>query len=113
MQELRETILHLTITTIISLNVTDLDQYGTGPIENAARVPLFEDEPSEIAHRNEIVELIYNDLSQFEKMIIMFYYHEGLTMREMGEILSLSESRVCQLHTRLLDRLKDKFIKEY
>ena len=40
-------------------------------------------------------------------------YHENLTMKEIGEILKLSESRVCQLHSRLLDRLKDKYSNEF
>lgn len=113
LQELRDIILHVTIYNIIPLNMSEIEQYAGNSMDPADRMPLFEDEPSEIAHRKEIVEMIYDDLSQFEKMIIMFYYHEGLTMKEIGEVVQISESRVCQIHTRLLDRLKDKFSGEY
>jgi RNA polymerase sigma factor for flagellar operon FliA len=112
-EELRETILHVTISNIIPLNVTDTEQYSGSGLDLSDRLPLFEHEPSEIVHRNEIVELIYNNLSQVEKMIIMFYYHEGLTMKEIGEVLQISESRVCQVHARLLERLKEKYREEY
>jgi RNA polymerase sigma factor for flagellar operon FliA len=36
------------------------------------------------------------------------YYYEGLTMKEIGKILDLTESRVCQIHTNVLGRLKDQ-----
>jgi RNA polymerase sigma factor for flagellar operon FliA len=111
--ELKDIILHVTISNIIPLNVSELDHYTGSGMDLSERLPLFEDEPSEIAHKNEIVDLIYNNLSQIEKMIIMFYYHEGLTMKEIGEVLQISESRVCQIHTRLLDRLKDRYSEEY
>ncbi len=79
-QVLRDTILSVTLSNIIPLNVAEIDQLGGSGADLSDRVPLFEDEPSEIAHRNEIVELIYMSLSQIEKLIIMFYYHEGLTL---------------------------------
>ena len=96
---------------IIPLHDSEIDQIAGA--DTSDRLPLVEDEPSEIVHRKEMVELIYRSLSQMEKMIIMFYYHEGLTMKEIGEVLNISESRVCQIHARLLDRLKDRFSEEY
>lgn len=112
--ELKDIILHVTISNIISLNVTEIDHYrGGNGVEQPNRMPLFEAEPFEIAHKNEIVDLIYANLSQIEKMIIMFYYHEGLTMKEIGEVLQISESRVCQIHARLLERLKERYSEDY
>ena len=46
--------------------------------------------------------------SRKERLIIILYYYEELTMREIGETLSLSESRVCQLHSRIIIRLKSQ-----
>jgi RNA polymerase sigma factor for flagellar operon FliA len=112
-EELKDTILHVTISNIISLTVSEIDQFTNNNADMKDRLPTFEDEPSVIAHRNEIVDLIYGNLSQIEKMIIIFYYHEGLTMKEIGEVLQISESRVCQIHTRLLERLKDRYSEEY
>lgn len=41
------------------------------------------------------------------RLIILLYYRDGLTMREIGEHLGISESRVSQLHSRILGRMRD------
>lgn len=46
------------------------------------------------------------DLSERERLILNLYYHEELTMREIGQVLEISEGRVCQLHGRTLHRLR-------
>ena len=52
------------------------------------------------------------DLPEREQKVMALYYQEELNLREIGEILGVSESRVCQLHgqavTRLRARLRDK-----
>jgi RNA polymerase sigma factor for flagellar operon FliA len=52
------------------------------------------------------------DLPEREQKVMALYYQEELNLREIGEVLGVSESRVCQLHgqavTRLRARLKDK-----
>lgn len=45
-------------------------------------------------------------LPQKERTVIALYYHEGITMREAGEVLDLTESRVSQLHSQALLRLR-------
>lgn len=45
-------------------------------------------------------------LPEREKLIVSLYYHDEMTLKEIGAILSVSESRVCQLHTRALLRLR-------
>jgi RNA polymerase sigma factor for flagellar operon FliA len=47
-------------------------------------------------------------LSENEKMIILLYYYEELTLREIGYILNLSESRISQIHSKILKKLKNK-----
>lgn len=68
-----------------------------------------ETEPSEIvqeeARRQRLIELI-EDLPERERLIMSLYYDEELTLREIGEVLDISESRVCQIHGRALLRLK-------
>ena len=44
-----------------------------------------------------------------EGEILALYYFEGLTMKEIGRRLGLSESRVCQIHGEVLDRLRTAF----
>ncbi|MDI6799210.1 MAG: RNA polymerase sigma factor WhiG [Actinomycetota bacterium] len=46
------------------------------------------------------------DLPKREKMIIALYYYEGLTLKEIGQVLGVTESRVSQLHTKAVLRLK-------
>lgn len=43
-----------------------------------------------------------------EKMVIYLYYYEGLTLKEIGEVMSLSESRISQLHTKSILRLRGR-----
>ena len=49
---------------------------------------------------------ITGSLTKKERLIILMYYYEGLTMREIGEIMELTESRVCQIHSNVMARLK-------
>lgn len=49
-----------------------------------------------------------NSLPERERLLIALYYHENMTLREIGEVLSVSESRVCQLHAQAVLRLKNK-----
>lgn len=45
-------------------------------------------------------------LTEKEQILLSLYYHEELTLKEIGKVLEVSESRVCQLHSRALGRLK-------
>ena len=60
---------------------------------------------------DEVVELIEELLTEKEKMLVVLYYTEGLTLKEIGEILEVSESRVSQLHTAMAMRIRKKLEK--
>jgi RNA polymerase sigma factor for flagellar operon FliA len=47
-----------------------------------------------------------NELSEREKIVVTLYYFEGLTLAEIGEILGVTESRVCQIHTKAVGVLR-------
>jgi RNA polymerase sigma factor FliA len=47
-----------------------------------------------------------NSLSEREKIVVTLYYFEGLTLSEIGEILGVTESRVCQIHTKAVGGLR-------
>ena len=47
-----------------------------------------------------------NSLTEREKIVVTLYYFEGLTLAEIGEILGVTESRVCQIHTKAVGQLR-------
>lgn len=49
-----------------------------------------------------------DSLPEKERLVVTLYYYEELTMKEVGAVLNLTESRVCQLHTQAMLRLKGK-----
>jgi RNA polymerase sigma factor for flagellar operon FliA len=51
-----------------------------------------------------------NSLSEREKIVVTLYYFEGLTLAEIGEILGVTESRVCQIHTKAVGQLRLQFV---
>lgn len=53
-------------------------------------------------------DLITKGLSRAERLIVILYYYEGMTMKEIGATLDLSESRVSQMHSSILARLKSQ-----
>ncbi len=51
------------------------------------------------------------ELSDRERLVITLYYYEELTLKEIGEILSLSEGRICQIHNKAVSQLRQALIK--
>ncbi|MGC9454761.1 MAG: FliA/WhiG family RNA polymerase sigma factor [Phycisphaerae bacterium] len=69
------------------------------------------DNPFLTAQRRDIKELITRGLSRAERLIVLLYYFEEMTMKEIGETLDLSESRVSQMHSAILSRLRQQLEK--
>ena len=63
-------------------------------------------DPMDIIQQRDALDTITRNLTKKERLIIIMYYYEGLTMREIGEIMELTESRVCQIHSNVMARLK-------
>jgi RNA polymerase sigma factor for flagellar operon FliA len=74
------------------------------------KVDVLEDrksvDPISELHRRDMLHFLTRSLTHKERFIIEQYYHVGHTMREIGEMLSLTESRVCQIHSNVMGRLK-------
>jgi RNA polymerase sigma factor for flagellar operon FliA len=66
-------------------------------------------DPVDTIQQHDALEMITGSLTKKERLIILMYYYEGLTMREIGEIMELTESRVCQIHSNVMTRLKSQF----
>jgi len=61
--------------------------------------------------QNLLVEFL-NNLPENEKLVLALYYYEDLTLKEIGVVMNVSESRVSQIHTKAIKRLQKK-LKEY
>jgi len=58
--------------------------------------------------RRRLLRAAVLDLPEREVLVISLYYYEGMTLREIGQILGVTEARVCQLHTQALLRLRGR-----
>ncbi|MBN1897945.1 MAG: RNA polymerase sigma factor WhiG [Spirochaetes bacterium] len=70
--------------------------------------------PDVIVEKQEIKKIIVEaleNLPEKEKGVIVLYYYEGLTLKEIGEVLNVTESRVSQLHAKAIARLRSKLNK--
>ncbi len=66
------------------------------------------DDPLRAAQRKDLKDLVTRGLSRAERLIVILYYFEEMTMKEIGETLDLSESRVSQMHSAILERLQNQ-----
>jgi RNA polymerase sigma factor for flagellar operon FliA len=67
--------------------------------------------PDVIVEKDEIRRVIIdaiNELPDKEKKVLVLYYYEDLTLKEIGQVLEVTESRVSQLHTKAILRLRAK-----
>ncbi len=58
------------------------------------------------AQKRDVRELVTRGLSRAERLIVVLYYYEQMTMKQIGQTLDLSESRVSQMHSAILTRLR-------
>jgi len=64
------------------------------------------DDPLDNLNRQELIDLVSKGLSREERLVLLLYYYEQLTMKEIGYALDVTESRVCQIHAQILERLR-------
>ena len=64
--------------------------------------------PSTRMAKNDVVRLVTKGLSRSERLIMILYYFEEMTMKEIGVTLDLSESRVSQMHSSIVHRLSSQ-----
>lgn len=63
-------------------------------------------DPAELLNQDDVMRAIIRSLNRKEKQIILMYYRDGLTMKQIGSIMSLTESRVCQIHSNVMGKLE-------
>ena len=98
------------ITNVISLNEF-LEQGSEIPNDNNFNRKAQFDEPEAVIERDELKRILAGALellTEKERKVIVLYYYEDLTLKEISSILEVSESRTSQLHTRALQKMKTK-----
>lgn len=97
----------LKITNLVSLNEF-MEAGGNEPAMDTKKNSYFE-QPEEKVSREELSAKL-NDalgvLTDREKKVILLYYYEDLTLKEISEVMDVSESRVSQLHTKALKKMR-------
>ncbi|OGJ93476.1 MAG: hypothetical protein A2487_20650 [Candidatus Raymondbacteria bacterium RifOxyC12_full_50_8] len=89
----------------ISLSETSMD--GEHSLEDLLASRQVE-APGREMEVEEVVRIVDELLTEKERQLVVLYYREGLTLKEVGEVLKVSESRVCQMHTAMADRIRKK-----
>ncbi len=110
-EELDDALLEISRSSIGALD--ELWSSPTGSGDAVSLVDTLEDpnsvEPGGEIEATEVKEMIGEAIAALperEKLVITLYYYEELTLREIGEVLGVTESRVSQLHTKAILRLK-------
>ena len=107
--------LHEVVSQISFVSVLALDELLSVGADRGERVSLLDTLPDRASDPTSGVEgqetrgllaAAINSLSEREKIVVTLYYFEGLTLAEIGDILGVTESRVCQIHTKAVGSLR-------
>ena len=110
--ELTKTMLKISGTSVLSLNDVwySGDESDKISIGESIESPMSLN-PDSAVEREEIKRVIVQAISELpdkEKKVLVLYYYEDLTLKEIGQVLEVTESRVSQLHTKAILRLRAK-----
>ena len=116
-EEFQDALLAISSSTIIAL-----DELWSVPDSSGERLSLLDTmadraapDPQLLVERSTLRERIADAIAALpdrEKLVVALYYYENLTLKEIGEVLGVTESRVSQLHTKAMLRLRSKLQSE-
>jgi RNA polymerase sigma factor for flagellar operon FliA len=110
--------LHTIFSQVSFVNVVALDELLSAGGEKGDKLSLVDtledtkaEDPVQAFESEETKYLLakaINTLPEREKIVVTLYYYEGLTLAEIGQVLGVTESRICQMHTKAVLQLRGK-----
>ncbi len=99
----------MAVTNVVSLN--EFQDSGAEPPIHEASVQDRTPGPEEAVEKEELKKMLAESLellTEKERKVILLYYYEELTLKEISNVLEVSESRISQLHVRALQKMRTK-----
>src|SRR4051812_32110247 len=110
-EEIRKFLGQLSLVNVVALDELLVDDDGSAPrLVDTLRDTSALD-PQAMAEHGEARQLLARAVEQLperEKVVVSLYYFEGLTLADIGRVLGVTESRICQLHTKAVLHLRTK-----
>ncbi|HUR52995.1 MAG TPA: FliA/WhiG family RNA polymerase sigma factor [Gemmataceae bacterium] len=101
---------HLGEATAVNLVSLNKKWYETDSYKDVREIDILEDkkaeDPTHRLQNRDLMRLVTRGLNRNERLIVILYYYEEMTMKEIGATLNLSESRVSQMHSSIVQRLQ-------
>src|SRR5438105_1025307 len=100
-----------------AVNLVSLNKkwYETDSYKDVREIDILEDkkaeDPTGRLQNRDLMKLVTRGLNRNERLIVILYYYEEMTMKEIGATLNLSESRVSQMHSSIVARLQAQLAK--
>ncbi|MBS3974329.1 MAG: RNA polymerase sigma factor WhiG [Actinobacteria bacterium] len=109
--------LHLIFTKLSYTSVVYFEEFWANPGRDdsgdaaGSIADISAEDPVAVFESTEVREILTDAIERLperERVVIALYYYEGLTLKEIGQVLGVTESRISQLHTRAVLRLRSK-----
>ncbi|MBL8863924.1 MAG: FliA/WhiG family RNA polymerase sigma factor [Gemmataceae bacterium] len=111
-EEVEKYVAEATAVSLVSLNKK---WYETDSYKDVREIDILEDkkaeDPTHRLQNRDLMRLVTRGLNRNERLIVILYYYEEMTMKEIGATLNLSESRVSQMHSSIVTRLQTQLCK--